>query len=1181
MNRRKRRRTLVTAAWFGWVLAYLPFHFTDKTGAWLGNLVFVGLLMYWGFRACFGRSEKHADSVRVQFVGQVIRKIALKNAVYGLMASVVAVAAPSQVSAQVAVEPIEITVFDASGAAPVVRTETVSSERVAEERIDDLQERDGVVASVTTEYQLLETGAGDIYQWSHSSINTAGAWAQGVDGTGVKVAVVDSGVVEGSSDLSGRVVARADFVNKDSDRRHGTNVAGIVAATSGDGGVTGIAPGSRILDAAACTNTCPSSSVTKAILWAVEQQADVINLSLGGSWDPAIAAAVSWAVSQGVVVVAASGNKGCLSNGDTTPNYSCTTNQTRVDWPARLSQVISVGALKENGVRASYSSWGPQVDIAAPTDVPTVSTWQYSVFGGTSAATPHVSGVIALALQSNPSLQVPKNQTAWKIQALLQAGATSLDLGTGSGAPHQRWLVGAGRLNAQRVVELAKSVTFDVQASVTAEGKLVFNQGWASTYVGGSIKIDSKDIGVMVINEEYVIPNYEPGVQYAVSVSKNDYTGLALLTGPNTDLPVPAGVSANYSNDGVGVGVVVAKQPDSTLGLLLYDAEGKLVDGCFNANELTNSITYSCPNVEVTSTSGTYTVRYIDEHGVSGATSSSFSVSGVGAVTLSKPEIQKFENSGSTMELVFNKSEGAFSYLVKYSVRYYNESTGALSYSYKSIRVNSNGTIGASTNLIAGFNCSVGQSTVTCSHPLYAADDGATFEVSVIADLDDSSYSGFNSLRSRVVSHAVEILPVAEATGVRYVEEKKIDGKYWAIVEWEREQGQSVLDYFLVYVGTKHFIATDTGSDGVWSAELEVKDTSLEGIDFGKMSITVVGYGARNGTTFNGAGKTVLLEIPAVKSDVFNAPDVTCERENGVVTCARRDGSTRPLEVLYMSGNTVTHRSPYINSDVFNVDDGYALKMRYRSDLLNRSDYLSRYGDQKFLRSELATIQVTNVPTGENPPSVDPGNPQDETTTPPTTTPASPPVAWPAPTTQTSVAEKPETVLSAAGPIHVNVAVLNSGVVVQAGSKVSVTVARQSVKVCRVAGKYIRFKEDGYCKLEVKVRLRGKVVSAGSFGHISIEDPSNPVYMSVRKNGSVLPGIVGGSINLKQLTGHLEMTYPRSAKASVSVASKSKETCKYVSQSLKLFKAGVCPVSVKVTIRGRTRLTGTVLIQVS
>jgi hypothetical protein len=547
------------------------------------------------------------------------------------------------------------------------------------------------------------------------------------------------------------------------------------------------------------------------------------------------------------------------------------------------------------------------------------------------------------------------------------------------------------------------------------------------------------------------------------------------------------------------------------------------------------------------------------------------------------------------MELVFNKSVGALSYLVNYKVR-----GGSLKY----IMVNSNGTIGANTSLISGFNCAVSQSTVTCSHPLGAADDGVTFEVSVIAYLNNPDAS-FKSLRSRVVSHAVEILPVSEATGIRYGKlEKKTDGRYQATVEWERGQGENVLDYFKVYIGTKSFRATYTGSDNVWSAELEVRDTSLEGLDYDKMSITVVGYGERNGTTFNGTGKTVLLEIPVVKADDFKAPDVTCERENGVVTCVRRDGDTRPLEVLYMSGDTVAHRSPYIKNQTFNVDDGYVLKMRYRSSFLNKSDYLANYGDQKFLRSELATIQITNVPAEENLPPTDPENPQDDTTVPPTTTPASPPVTppvtvpvtapptttppvttppvtLPTTTTQPPVVEEPETLLTAAGPIHFNVAIIDAGVVVHTGSKVSVVVARQSVKVCRVSGKYIRFKEDGYCKIEVKVRLRGKVVSAGSFGYASIEDPSSPVYMSVHKNGSVLPGIVGGSLNLLQLTEHLEMTYPRSAKVSVSVASKYKKTCKYVSKSLRLLKAGVCPVSVKVTIRGKTRLVGAVLVQVS
>jgi hypothetical protein len=187
----------------------------------------------------------------------------------------------------------------------------------------------------------------------------------------------------------------------------------------------------------------------------------------------------------------------------------------------------------------------------------------------------------------------------------------------------------------------------------------------------------------------------------------------------------------------------------------------------------------------------------------------------------------------------------------------------------------------------------------------------------------------------------------------------------------------------------------------------------------------------------------------------------------------------------------------------------------------------------------------------------------------------------PTTTTQPPVVEEPDTVLTAAGPLHINVVILDSGVVVHAGSKVSVTVARQSAKVCRVSGKYVRFKEDGFCKVDVKVRLRGKVVSTGSFVYASIEDPSNPVYMSMHKNGSVLPGVVGGSLNLRQLIEQLEMTYPRSAKVVVFVASKYKKICKYSSGNLRLLKEGACPVSVKVTIRGRTRLTGTVLVQVS
>ena len=270
------------------------------------------------------------------------------------------------------------------------------------------------------------------------------AWAAGLDGTGVRVAVVDTGVQANHPDLAGNVTAGADFVvgNPPSNYAridgygHGTHVAGTIAAVDNTIGVVGGAPHAtivpvRVLD---CQGAGYTSTVASGIEWASDAVngggAKVINLSLGGCGDdPVLRQSVLDAISRGVVVVAAAGNGfngavGCALADE--PEYP----GAYAGQPG-FAGTIAVGALDgSTDRRASFSNNNPYVTVAAP-GVSILSTVPfggtaisnasgYAFLSGTSMATPHVSAVAALVLQRCPA------DTPAQVASRITSGAVAL-----------------------------------------------------------------------------------------------------------------------------------------------------------------------------------------------------------------------------------------------------------------------------------------------------------------------------------------------------------------------------------------------------------------------------------------------------------------------------------------------------------------------------------------------------------------------------------------------------------------------------------------------------------------------------------------------------------------------------------------------------------------------------------
>jgi major intracellular serine protease len=230
-----------------------------------------------------------------------------------------------------------------------------------------------------------------------SMINPFILWNRGITGKDIKIAVIDTGCTS-HPDLDNNIIGGRNFTTEDKGKSdiyndysgHGTHVAGSICA---NGKLKGVAPDAKllILKVLEGNGNGNMESVINAINYAIAQKVDIINMSLGCSVDiPELQNAIRNAINKNIVVVSASGN-----NGDGNAN----TNE--IDYPSGYEQVISVGAMDNTRLTANFTNSNSFVDLLAP-GVNIISTSNdkgYTMMDGTSMASPHVAGVMALLKQ--------------------------------------------------------------------------------------------------------------------------------------------------------------------------------------------------------------------------------------------------------------------------------------------------------------------------------------------------------------------------------------------------------------------------------------------------------------------------------------------------------------------------------------------------------------------------------------------------------------------------------------------------------------------------------------------------------------------------------------------------------------------------------------------------------------
>jgi len=359
-------------------------------------------------------------------------------------------------------------------------------------------------------------------QWYLPHIDVPEAWDIEKGSVDTVIAVVDTGVNYNHEDLVGKVILGYDYVNGDADpmddQGHGTAMAGLIAANTDNSlGIAGICWDCKVLaiKSMGSDGTGTTWNVAQGITYAVTQNADVINLSLGGpSNDWTMEDAINTAYAQDIVVVAAAGNE----------------NTTAYLYPGALPHVLSVAATNQTDVRLAFSNHGYWVNIAAPGNslLTTSIGGGYSNPSGTSGATAITAGIVGLVKDQNPS---------WSADHVMSRVACAAEDISAINPGFENYL-GSGRVNAYRALTFTGPYTCGIEHAgysiLSANGETDINPGstfplslTAKTYLNQNLDVyaslSESDPYVTINNDSVGFGNLYFGVR-TQSISSTSIT---------------------------------------------------------------------------------------------------------------------------------------------------------------------------------------------------------------------------------------------------------------------------------------------------------------------------------------------------------------------------------------------------------------------------------------------------------------------------------------------------------------------------------------------------------------------------------------------------------------------------------------------------------------------------------
>lgn len=242
--------------------------------------------------------------------------------------------------------------------------------------------------------------------WGVQYINAPKAW-ETTTGEDIIVAILDTGIDANHPELAGKVLAGRNFTsdygdanNFNDNQGHGTHCAGTIGAISNNAGVIGVAPNVKFIIGKVLDSNGSGSydGIIDGIHWATDwkgpngEKARIISMSLGGPQDvPQLYKAIKRAVDAGISVVCAAGNEG---DGNT--------NTAEYAYPGSYECVIEVAAIDNQGALARFSNTNDKIDVGAPgvNILSTMPNNRYAKMSGTSMATPHVAGALALIISA-------------------------------------------------------------------------------------------------------------------------------------------------------------------------------------------------------------------------------------------------------------------------------------------------------------------------------------------------------------------------------------------------------------------------------------------------------------------------------------------------------------------------------------------------------------------------------------------------------------------------------------------------------------------------------------------------------------------------------------------------------------------------------------------------------------